>query len=734
MESERFRPFMSFLSAGLDARSTDPMTLRRVRIVNILALAALVLAVPFTFLAWKLGNPLMVAALLLAMPVCLGNIYWLRRHLRPELAAHVTILIGYLMTILGNLATANLADPSFGWFYLLSMAAILTVGPRTGWIWICLFLTTAIIFWMLPAGLEVPGLAAQSSSEIRSLLHRLTAILTIGLLTTVAVTFRRQAERSLQNEIAVRKKAEQEARTADRIKSQFLANVSHEIRTPMNGVIGMTDLLLKAPLPTQQHRQVEAINNSAETLLAVVNDLLDFSKMEAGKLALYVMDFRLRDLLEKVVALLAPRAEEKGLDLRLVISDELPEDLFGDSQRLRQVLLNLLGNAIRFTPRGSVAVSVERQDRADGDLWVRFVVRDTGIGISRQDQARLFAPFSQAESTSARRFGGTGLGLAISRSLVEMMGGEIGVASTRGVGSTFWFRLPLWQTLEESPAGGPTAVEKPGTPGSGLPREERADYRILVVDDDAINRLVAESQLKDLGFVVEAVEGGVQALEAIERLSYDVILMDCQMPELDGYETTRRIREQEPAEEHTLVIAVTAHAMKGERERCLAAGMDDYVSKPLRGEDLLAALARWLSPDGSRHGEWVGTSSREEVLESKPLESKPLAAIRKLGRKTGRDLVGEMIGIYRREGPERLEGMRRALADDDADQLAVIAHSMGGSAVYLGASTLAKQCRELTELARQGNLDGCESRLQAVEAEHQRVLAELDRETANSPR
>ncbi len=360
-------------------------------------------------------------------------------------------------------------------------------------------------------------------------------------------------------------------------------------------------------------------------------------------------------------------------------------------------------------------------------------MRDTGLGISRKDQAHLFAPFSQAESTSARRFGGTGLGLAISSSLVEIMGGEIGLESTRRVGSTFWFCLPLWPAPaagEAVPRVSPSAASEAPEPAAG----QRGKYRIMVVDDDTINRLVAESQLEDLGFEVTAVESGKRALAAVERQSFDAILMDCQMPELDGYETTRRIRRHESPGRRAVIVAVTAHAMKGERERCLAAGMDDYLSKPLRGEDLRAVLDRWLLGGDASAEAGADRPSREPAdrgpgrpasVGAAALDPGPLAAARELGRKTGRDIAGEMIEIFEREGPQRLEAMRRAFAGRDHRALAKAAHALGGSAAYLGAASLARLSRELEEMAQLEDLGGCETGLEALAEEHRRVLQEL---------
>ncbi|MEM7349780.1 MAG: ATP-binding protein [Acidobacteriota bacterium] len=726
MKIERYPRLASFLSSGIDARTAEATFLQRVRITNVCTSTFIVLAIPFLVLAIVRGELRLAATLLAAVLIAGGNIALLRRLHRPRLSANITISCAYAMLILASFPRWDLTDPSLGWLYLIALASVLTVGLRAGWIWIVIILLTLVTSWHFtppvdtqPAGMQSVDTVAQTWVEtdpLQDLLHRIAAVLAVGFLTTVAVGFQRQTASSLEEEVAVRKRAEQEARAADRVKSEFLANVSHEIRTPMNGVIGMADLLLRSDLPKTQRRQVEAINTSGETLLALVNDLLDFSKMEAGKLSLYVVDFRLRELLEKAVALLAPRADQNGIDLRLVIDEDMPDELYGDAQRLRQVLLNLLGNAIKFTPRGSVAVSVTREERNNDELWARFAVRDTGIGISAKSQEGLFAPFTQADSTSARKFGGTGLGLAISKSLVEMMGGEIGLESTRGVGSTFWFRLPLWLPRKSLNSKARDSAAAPGA--SSQDKQQRSAFRVLVVDDDGINRLVAESHLEEMGFRAVTAESGKRALQLFTRQRFDAILMDCQMPEIDGYETVRRIRRQENPDRRVTIIGITAHAMKGERRRCLEAGMDDYISKPLRGEHLGKVLDYWLA-NGNRVVE------KPEPALSERLEPGPLATAKRLGEKTGRDLVTQMVELYVQEGPERIDAMRRALAENDTRRLAKAAHALGGSAVYLGAGKLTELCRELEDQARAEAIERCRASLRKIEHEHKRLLEEL---------
>ncbi len=726
-------PFLdAFLSSGIAPSDAEPQLLRQIRITNVMNVALCVLAIPFVALNWSVGRIFISFALCVATLLCVGNILFLRRSRAPALAAHIAILAAYAMLVLGNLSSRNLSDPSFGWLYIVALAAMLTTGLRGGWYWIAVFLLTTLGFWAFSPGPELNPTLLAPASSIQSLVHRITGILAVAVLTTIAVFFQRQTETSLEAEIVTRKQAEQGAREADRIKGEFLANVSHEIRTPMNGVVGMIDLLTKADLDPSHHRLVEAIDTSAETLLVLVDDLLDFSKMEAGKLSLYIMDFKLRDLLEKAVALLAPKAAERGIDLELSIAEELPDKLYGDAQRLRQVLLNLISNAIRFTSRGKVTVSVEQIDRSETEVSALFSVHDTGVGIPTEHQASIFSPFIQADATSARKFGGTGLGLAIAKSLVELMGGEIGLRSKAREGSTFWFRLPLWQARQGVPKGLVVTTRAKSPKTNTVTIERRETLKILVVDDDDINRLVAESQLEDLGFAAEAVAAGQEALDRFAGNCYDAILMDCQMPDLDGYETTRRIRQLETSQHHTVIIAVTAHAMKGERERCLAAGMDDYVSKPLRGGDLAMKLERWLPVDQERplpdlEAQPVDANDKFETHDQVPRNLQPPLDVEQLGQKTGKDLVAQMHALFLAEGSTRIETMHTALSQADTDLLAKTAHSLAGSAIYLGASELSELCRTLETLAEDGDLNRCQTHLQLLEEEHRKVTKEISR-------
>jgi len=381
------------------------------------------------------------------------------------------------------------------------------------------------------------------------------------------------------------------AQQATAARSTFLANMSHELRTPMNGVLGMAQLLQHTALTVDQGNLVTTIRNSGETLLRVINDILDFTKIESGKMELENIEFDLHNTLANVVDLLSPQAKNKSIELVIHFTAKLQRYVVGDSVRLQQILINLIGNAIKFTEHGSVQIDVLENSLTAGDTDLIFKVKDTGIGIPEEIQEHLFDHFTQADVSTTRIFGGTGLGLAISKQLVNLMGGKIGVRSKSGQGSTFWFTLSLPRTGNRSRSS-QTSDCRTKTMASRSP-QTLSRQRALVVEDNLINQKVVAGMLKKQDLVVDLVANGSEALARMQETRYDIIFMDCQMPVMDGYQATQEIRKLEEPGKRIPIVALTANAMVGDQEKCLAAGMDDYLSKPLQFEAIIAMLEKW---------------------------------------------------------------------------------------------------------------------------------------------
>jgi len=512
---------------------------------------------------------------------------------------------------------------------------------------------------------------------------------------------------------AALKSARDAALEATEMKSQFVANVSHEIRTPMNGILGMTRLLLSSPLNPRQLDYAEAISRSAESLMRIINDLLDFSKIEAGRLTLEDIDFDLPALLRDVLALYRPRADAKLLTLRLETRGDLPEWVRGDSLRLRQILLNLLDNAIKFTQTGEVVLGATVVD----DETIRFAVRDSGIGIPPAVQEHIFQAFAQADGSVSRKFGGTGLGLAICRQLAALMGGELKLDSTPGQGSLFHFSL----RFEPGQQPNRRLSDHPETPPPRF-----AGARILVAEDNPINQKLVAYMLEDYGIEVLLADNGKSAFDLLETETVDLVLMDCQMPEWDGLTACRaiRAREMEQQGDRVPILALSANAMPDFEESCRSAGMDGYLSKPLSDTALLAVLRRWL-PESTRGGARVEPERYQEA--EPPHSGFDLGKVQRLCRGDAAKME-EMLSLFLHSSEELLGQLAEVLAVGNLPQAARLAHQLKGASSYLGADETTELAGAVEATAKAGDVDACLAHQEDLEAAFIRLFIPIREE------